>query len=71
MQVLLPLAPEIDSIFEPLLQPLQEEVDEAVASIREAADEAMEDLQVRSFAHTRACSAWVGSMDPHCAAGRL
>lgn len=41
-QVWLPLAPEVDSI----LTPLQEEVAETFASMKEAMDDAMDDLEV-------------------------
>ena len=58
MQVLLPLAPEVESIFEPI----QEELDEAVASAREA----MDDMQVCLPMIIGACWTPQAAITLHC-----
>ena len=59
-QVVLPLAPGVESVW----QPVQEELDEAMATVRDVLDENLDNLQVGSAA--RGCRELVetGSITP-------
>ena len=65
LQVVLPLAPGVESVW----QPVQEELDEAVATVRNVLDENLENLQVSvrftmDTCWLSCCSAVI--LDPTC-----